>query len=760
MKYNFINPYNFIPFDSSVLTKSEVREENQLLSGSIEYTLQTRTPLIILNTSNDNIFGYKKDIKHKSYEFFSYEDLTMIEGNPDGKKATEPIIPGSEIRGMFRSNYEIITDSCLPFLDSNQILHKRVSGFFNAGLIKKVGDNKYKLIVADDCLLRTNGANNLDTSDQEYDKGNINNKSKYSRKSYVQSELKEGQKIYVTTGKKRRGKTLILSIGLKKEANNVEAYIIKGMPGPDMKGNAQNKHCAHVFIAETSDIEKDVDINRLDETLKMYIQNNENAYKEYASEWKSFKKNGNINDCFPVYYSEVKNNIYLSPASGTMETYKKKIKDIVGEKCACKDRKKLCPACSLFGMLNDSGVGVASRIRFSDMTLKKDKTWGDIFEDKITLQELSTPKLQNMEFYLRRPNENAQFWTYEYWIDKKGTINLYDDKNKLELNGRKFYWHSSKVARPAEEKTERNITVRPLKPNIEFNGKIFFDNISKNELRKLVWLINCGEQSLISEKKHGYKLGHAKPLGYGSVAVAVDSVKIRTVSMADGLVDVDYLDKTAEVISEGENIFKDSPMTSDFLIMTDFDYVADKAVGIDISYPKVDDAPEVFEWFVRNHGKHSQMRKKKDGSTVPERWEYSVKNKGVMPSSRTEMVFREYMKPMSPLLESINSNDLRRDDKDINNRRDTSLHNKKFAYSTGQTYEFMVIGYKKGKDGKPFYLELQGVFDDGIKESVPFYLAKKSNQRDADATSIPKGSMIKLKYAGIINNRPKWEGYR
>lgn len=750
MKYNFVNPYNFIPFNSKVSTKAERLENEQLLTGSIDYSLQTRTPLIILNTSNDDIFGYKREFKHKSYEFFSYEDLYGVTGGVDGKKTIEPIIPGSEIRGMFRANYEIITDSCLPFLDSDQILHKRVSGFFEAGLIKKTGEKEYKVIKAEDCLLRTKGANNLSTEDTNYDKNNPKNREKYSRESYVQDDFKEGQKVYVEKYGKRRGKTLIKEVNIGRHsrcnANLVEAYIIKGMPGPNMLGMPQNKHCAHIFIADSTNKEKVVDVSRMDDVLKTYDKNNSGAYSEYADEWEKFKKEGHINDCFPVYYSEVEGNIYLSPASGTMETYKKKIKDIVDKKCACRDKNNLCPACSLFGMLGDSGVGVTSRIRFSDMTLKNEVGMDELFEDRITLQELSSPKLQNMEFYLKRPSDEAQFWTYEYWIDKSGKIHLYDDVHKLELNGRKFYWHSSKLAPAAQEKTERNITVRPLKSKVEFKGRVFFENISKAELNKLVWLINCGEKTNLSQKAHGYKLGHAKPLGYGSIAVAVDSVKVRSISVENHRINIGYLDKTSEVLSESETILRDSPAFSDYVKMTNFEYVTNTAKGIDVSYPKVDDTPEVYEWFVRNHGKHTQERKKKEGFIKPEEWTYSTKDKSVMPGSRTEMIFREYMKPMHPQLRNIMDNDLRSEVERNNNR--TSL------YSKGHIYEFIVTGYKKGRDGKPFFLELQSVSDTNIKTFAPFYLANRGY--GDDATSVPKGSTVKLKYVGINNNNPKW----
>lgn len=742
---NFINPYNFIPFNSNVPVKNRERDADNLYTGSIVYRIKTRTPLIIPNTSNADIFGFNKSVSgHKSYEFFSYEDLSEINGNPNGKMPNAPVIPGSEIRGMFRSNYEIITDSCLPFLDSDQILHKRVSGFFRAGLIKKVSDNQYELIEAEDCLLRTKGADNLDTSDQDYEK-KPENIEKYGRKSYIQSNLREGQLVYVTLVERKRGKWLVKKISSQELKNAQEGYIIKGMPGPEMEGLPQNKHCAHVFVEKDSEKRiKNVDIARLDDTLKMYGQNDEKAYKEYASEWKAFKK-GAVGTYFPVYYSEIEDKdrkekqvTYLSPASGTMETYKESIAKIVNQKCACKNKDKLCPACSLFGMLNDSGEGVASRVRFSDLRLSaSDKE--NLYEEITTLQELSSPKLQNMEFYLKRPGENAQFWTYEYWVDTEGKLHIYDDEHQLKLNGRKFYWHTNNVAPGAKERNERNITTRPLRSGVEFIGEIYFEKITSKELNELIWLVNCGECDSLDNKKHGYKLGHAKPLGYGSIATSVDSVKIRALLKTNGKIDVEYLDNTEKAIIDSDKAFDNSDIKSNFEKMTEFEYLEKNAKGLGVSYPKVDGAEEVFKWFVANHGRHSQKRE--------DVWD----NK--MPIARDEMVYGEYMEAMQPVLKTVHI--LRAnnggDGRTSSNRSNTERGNE---FELNKTYEFKVIYHKNGRDNKPFYVVLELVSNPKIRISIPYTKLEKG----FDATCVLVDSIYKLKYLGINNkNYPDWK---
>ena len=98
----------------------------------------------------------------------------------------------------------------------------------------------------------------------------------------------------------------------------------------------------------------------------------------------------------------------LSPASMPREIYKHQMKDVIGGFSSC-ESEPLCPACSLFGMVSDT-IAVSSRIRMSDLTCQSDE-WFD--RGPVTLPELSSPKVGNVEVYLKRP-DNAIFWTYDY----------------------------------------------------------------------------------------------------------------------------------------------------------------------------------------------------------------------------------------------------------------------------------------------------------------------------------------------------------
>ena len=183
--YHFVNPYNFIPLGSGKAEQSRSGEE---YTGVIEYSVLTKTPLFIPNTSTDQAFPAENP-EHKSYDFYSFEDLNGTNGD---RPCPRPVIPGSEIRGMVRSMYEIMTDSCMSALDDDVILSKRTAEVYKAGLIQRIGSGEkvvYQLVDAEDCLWRTKGKNS--TVDEE----NWDAFKYYNRECYIQDAFPEGCRV-------------------------------------------------------------------------------------------------------------------------------------------------------------------------------------------------------------------------------------------------------------------------------------------------------------------------------------------------------------------------------------------------------------------------------------------------------------------------------------------------------------------------------------------------------------------------------------
>lgn len=624
--YSFVNPYNFIPLPN---TKTMAERKKGSLSGLITYNLYTKTPLFIPNTSSNRAFarpGENKD--HKSYDFFSYTDLSGIQETP---APARPVIPGSEMRGVLRSNYEIITNSCMSSLDVNKVLSKRTMESFQAGLIKKNGEKGYQLFKAEDCLWRTEGANN----------------------TTIQNSMPEGTKVVFDTEEKKIGKTFAQNVA--KYADSVPegksvGYLIKGAPGPGNHSGQPNakvipaqKHYAHIFRLKENAVCDLEDLSSLYKVLDQYYKNNRDDksknYAEYRTQLQNFE-GGSGEEYFPVYYSKIDDaTIYLSPACKTREVYKETLRTLAGSMIPCSSKNYLCPACSLFGTLADDGA-VSSRIRVLDLKAEDKNNNKDYYLGTVTLKPLSSPKLSNVEFYLQRP-EGADFWTYDYYIDSDGTVK----RQPGTLSGRKFYWHNLDANDySSEERTSQNITVRPVRDGITFKGKIYFEKISEKELRDLLFVIQAGDNGSLETKEHGLKIGAAKPLGFGSVAMKVTGVTLRSYEMDKENQTIKVINKPAGIdlqeVCDADDVCK----REDFLTITNFQAVRGEIVG----YPRTqnEDDEEGYQWFTWNHAKV----KRKNGTRTLD-LEKNGNNK--MPTSRKEMIFRQYMEPMKPGL-SVN----------------------------------------------------------------------------------------------------------
>lgn len=628
---NFINPYNFVPLTSG---KKRAEHSEEKYSGLIEYSLLTKSPLFIPDTSNDNAFPQGKE-GHKSYDFFSYE---RCEEKDSENKLYEPIIPGSEIRGMFRSNYEILTESCMSSIDE-VVLSKRTMETFKAGLLKKEND-RYILYKSEDCLWR------LDEKGQDIKKWNEEYKD---TKTYKTNKFKEGEKLYFQCYR-RKGKTLVQEVSKDKKAekNIAVGYLIKGESSPK---TSTEKHCAHIFkeLSKKTKENKEQEMISVKEfeNLKMlhvildeYKKNAKKAekeewYKEYRKELEKFEE-GKGEAYFPVYYSKIesgeKSLIYLSPACVTREVSEKRLKHYLKSFQPCDDINQLCPACELFGTLATKGAK-SSRIRFSDLQRNESKELEKCYMNPVTLMALSSPKLNNMEFYLKRPNSKAIFWTYDYYVTENGEVKIYD----MEIAGRKFYWHNLYPKFPKVDPSKQNITVRPLASQVMFKGQVFFEDISEKELAQLVYLINAGEDSNIREKRHGYKLGAGKPLGLGSVATQVDKVIFHNIVLDKSLERVTY-DNDESYQWKEEMCEISSKVKRDFEKMTNFCSIKN---GKNISYPigeGQESGEEGYKWFTQNH----KQVNRKNGREVKGR-----------PAERKDMFFGEYMEAMNPELQKV-----------------------------------------------------------------------------------------------------------
>ncbi|MCM1271764.1 MAG: RAMP superfamily CRISPR-associated protein, partial [Ruminococcus flavefaciens] len=142
----FLNAYNFVP----LLGKECLREslEKGSLTGKISCVIIPKTDFFIPNTSNETC-TYSGVCGKTVREFFSYTQLPEKHEMNGDNAPQHPVIPGSELRGMIRSMYEAMTDSCLYALDLPDLLSSRSNDAKLPGLLHYCEDGTWELIKAE-----------------------------------------------------------------------------------------------------------------------------------------------------------------------------------------------------------------------------------------------------------------------------------------------------------------------------------------------------------------------------------------------------------------------------------------------------------------------------------------------------------------------------------------------------------------------------------------------------------------------------------
>ncbi len=558
MNNRFVNPYNFIKFPN---IKANKYEDSDRHTGVIEYTLTSKSPLFIPNSSNDNAFDSPVE-GHKTYDFYSYTDLsnrTLEDG-----EYNKPVIPGSEMRGLVRSTYETLTDSCMGLLNDVHPI-KRVGAMFEPALLSFDNGELYLL----------------------------------SARSYrIGRNLCEGRYDgdIVSFNVSKSGK--VIAASFEEDCYKDVGYLIKW-------GMGVKKANYHVFYDLNEDPLTDAldpsEIKRMvNDVIESYKEQpavesaDLSAYEAYQSAFNNFMQNKG--DFFPINYAFVEDNLYLSPTTYSKEVSKNSISDLTIFKPCAND---CCPACDLFGRVGDNPKG--SLIRFSDLRVEDRVNNKDYYYcDHITLSNLNSPKLGNVDFYLKRP-EDATYWSYDYLV-RDGKLELSDGI----LKGRKYYWHfpNDVTLKRGVEPTKLNKSVRPLKKNVSFKGKLYFDGISQRQLKQLIYILNTSSENL------GLKLGMGKPLGMGSVALKVEKVKLREISLDEDN-NLSYVENDFDFSKiDYDNAGLSKSVKAEFKKIANFNALPSNAL---VCYPITSSNDDNgFEWFLANHSKNGFTSMPKD----------------------------------------------------------------------------------------------------------------------------------------------------
>lgn len=489
-----INPYTFVRSKKDVKRFKEIEENEKLHTGVISCKLIVKTPLLIPDV--EKATGLTDD-KNVEYPFMSI-------GNSENIRY---IIPGSSLRGPIRSTYEALTNSCFVTAGSSQNISTRTKAPFEPGLLMWAG-NKLVLKPARAYLFKVGDykSNRNDDTDNVWC---------IATQEELRRKYRYGDTIYFEGRTSKKGKYFVKKVGatLKKGYMYIGEYISK-------------KRHESIFIdkKEPNILSENLDLayQKLKETIKIYQNEkiNKNLTKDQDGifhhgydqvDFESFE-NGEI-EALPVWYKKIKQDetgqnetkqdrVYLSFAGIGRYNYEKGMDELLGERKPCTSRNNLCPACRIFGVTGkNEEKGIASRVRFSDIIIDE-----DIEFKKYSLSPLRSPHPSYLPFYAITSDYNQGY-------DAEGS----------DIRGRKFYWHH------ASENTDINnadTTIEGIKSGI-FSFSVYYEDLTETQLEHVLWLLCLGENK--EDGKYCFKIGHGKPLGYGSVKIIVYGYKERTV---------------------------------------------------------------------------------------------------------------------------------------------------------------------------------------------------------------------------------------
>ncbi|MBD3377439.1 TIGR03986 family CRISPR-associated RAMP protein [candidate division KSB1 bacterium] len=545
-------PYNFVPLNRDVLNSDlsvfQDKFHPDKKSGFIELTVKPKTPIFI--RAADTVEEYRekqKTNKPINSDFF----------NINGSKC----IPGSSLRGMVRTLFEIVTWSKLSFVENNdlyfrsfkdkskQLQQKYNNKIIYGPIITRHGtklDIKIKFKFAAGYLFRNKNSNYIIKPAREHPgdkfsfyRAHKNDVSAMRNYEHVYFQVKP---VYPTKDSKHWYKSQSGSnhkVDLYVECAMIDKISSTNSPGFRSgtlvkSGMMNNKHWQWVLNEPVSNTKQYLTVSP--DVIKSYQDDSDRD-----EEWDVLKQIANGSNGIPVFYIlNSKGEVQEFGHTGYFRVkYDNAIHDHISHSLDNDDINDMTS--NLFGSINDDGS--ASRLAFEDLIARKTSDEGECIPSI-----LGTPKPTSFQLYLEQTKSEGQ------WVD----YNTYNPSENAPIRGYKLYWHKNNESWQLEkigkqladllkkkwskfiddertfdsftpdeqkqildiikndEKEKHHTVINPVKSG-EFKGRIRFDNLSPVELGALLFVLDLPEN-------HFHKIGMGKPLGLGSVEIDTNLV--------------------------------------------------------------------------------------------------------------------------------------------------------------------------------------------------------------------------------------------
>lgn len=513
LHYNFISyPKNwYYPYSSNkdLPNHNEKDQEAFKNSGYIEYTINTKSKLTT---------DFRKN------------------------KAGDIFISGSEIRGKIRSNLEILSFSYPEFVEDKKILYRgfasdndKIKREYNKalGINKKSKSNritKINEVVKAGYLQKIGNKYFICPAEEICNKNFLTIEESKLIDRYKGLTLKTNERMYYNWKRKIKNRNFI---PFEKDVTYSinENCSIREIRNPDgnHKGEVLEKgvlYCStnvgekkrHYLIGKKEQ-RGEVVIN--DELISSYNDNFKKfkLNKKGADKTKGFYNIFNCEDSskekIVFYLTDDKNRVISIARTPYMKiSYKNTIKKIIDQKEPTdgNNKKHISYADAIFGFTGkgeDGKQAYKSRLRFTKAIVT-----GNILDDR-------------ENFFLPQPQPSA----FGMYLEQDGVectediISYANHISKINLRGYKFYKIRKEVKKLKVSRDHENmiVTKKVLDKNSDVNGKIYFNNLSDEELGLLIISLDISLLDVDSNEYYDL-IGGAKAYGYGKYKLDIGNV--------------------------------------------------------------------------------------------------------------------------------------------------------------------------------------------------------------------------------------------
>lgn len=542
-------PYNFVPLPQRVVTvdpaslpdQDRYYPDSDWHTGWIDCVLTTASPLYVRAALEQDEFeraldekaeeqrSWSEQVRNKS-DFFYTDDRS------------QPVIPGSSLRGLLRTLVEIVGYGKMQWVtDQQRYFYRAVAaarsdplrepyrdtlGAFGrnvqAGYLERRGDDWYVWPgLAPQTMGWPERGAYLKVKERQIKQGSIPRYLDFNDPRYQPEWYEVSFDVQVRQGKRDRY-VWIGQIGPRKAGYAYQGVLVcsGNMLETGQKGQKSPRRNHALVLLRDNKTKKPLRIRA--EPVKDYLARLTPFQKEKLDHWGG-PQWGCLKDGAPVFYvAEGDEVVYFGHSPNFRVPFRREgarwastPMDYVPEQLRTESDVDLAEA--IFGYTKSQGEGkaraYAGRVFVTEARCREGQgqVWLTDGEPMIP-RILGSPKPTTFQHYLVQttPNNSASLLHYAS-----------DTPEETVIRGHKLYWHQGAVETediqekdPQDKRDTQHTQIRPVRAGVTFDSRIYFENLSSTELGALLWVLDKAKNDA-----YRLKLGMGKPYGMGAVKI-------------------------------------------------------------------------------------------------------------------------------------------------------------------------------------------------------------------------------------------------